>query len=74
MLMLDRCILSNKFTLGDFHNLFLSIYNKNPNKTLLQDEKVLSKDQLTALFNEIAKILFLPDVKYLQRFYNTFLS
>ncbi len=29
MLMLDRCILSNKFTLGNYHTLFIQIYTKN---------------------------------------------
>lgn len=51
MLMLDRCIFSNKFTLGNFQTIFVQIYNKGKDKKTLQDEKAISKDQLISLFN-----------------------
>ena len=34
--MLDRCILSNKFTLGDFHKYFTLIYDKSGKNAILQ--------------------------------------
>ena len=74
MMMLDRCIFSNSFTLGNFHKLFSQIYSKGKEQKTLQDEKVITKEQLIAIFNETAKSLFRADPKYLHRFYNTFLS
>lgn len=74
MLMLDRCVFSNSFTLADFHTLFMQIYAKGKDQKTLQDEKTITKDQLIAIFNETAKALFRADPKYLHRFYNTFLS
>ncbi len=43
MLILDRCILSNKFTLADFHNIFINIYTKGNKNIIVQEEKALPK-------------------------------
>lgn len=77
-LMLDRCIFNTKFTLVDFHPLFdaaLHVKPTKPNeKTEVQGQRVINKEQLAFLFAETAKILFKPDPNFLQRFYLTFLS
>jgi|LakMenEpi03Aug12_release.lakeMendotaPanAssembly.Ray.scaffolds.fasta_scaffold1903474_1 hypothetical protein len=72
--MLDRCIFSNKFTLGDFHRHFIKIYESRKEQNVLQEEKTITKDQLIILFSEIGKALFKSDTNYLNRFYNVFLS
>lgn len=54
--------------------MFVQIYAKAKEQKTLQDEKIITKDQLIAMFNEMAKVLFKADTKYLHRFYNTFLS
>jgi hypothetical protein len=77
-LMLDRCIFNTKFTLVDFHPLFeaaLKVKPVKPNeKTEVQGERVINREQLVFLFNEAAKLLFRPDPNFLERFYVTFLS
>lgn len=76
--MLDRCIFNTKFTLVDFQPLFeasLRVKPVKPNdKTEVQGERVINREQLIFLFGEAAKILFRPDPNYLERFYLTFLS
>jgi hypothetical protein len=77
-LFLDRCIFNTKFTLTEFHPLFEASLKvkavKASDKTEVQGERVINKEQLIFLFNESAKLLFKPDPNYLERFYVTFLS
>lgn len=68
-LMLDRCVFNTKFTLVDFHPLFEAALKvkgvKASEKTEVQGERVINKEQLIFLFNEAAKILFKPDPNFL---------
>ena len=77
-LLLDRCVFNTKFTLTEFHPLFLEALKVRPAKPVekseVQGEKVLSKEQLIFLLNEAAKILHKPDPNFLDRFYSNFLS
>ena len=40
----------------------------------MQGERIIVKEQLIFLLNEAAKVLYLPDPSYLERFYQNFLS
>jgi hypothetical protein len=68
-LLLDRCIFNTKFTLVEFHPLFEAALKvkavKPTDKTEVQGERVINREQLIFLFNEAAKILFRPDPNYL---------
>ncbi len=37
--------------MNSYHTLFIQIYLKNKEQKTLQDEKILSKDQLISMFN-----------------------
>jgi hypothetical protein len=77
-LLLDRSVFNTKFTLTDFHPLFHEALKVKPGKTIdkseVQGEKIIVREQLIFLLNEIAKVLYQPDPNYLERFYRNFLS
>ena len=78
MLMIDRCIFSNKFSVGDFYKVFQEVYSTMPSKDKGNEdalgEKKMGREQMVYLFNLVGKKLYYPDPNYQERFYSTFLS
>ena len=69
MLLLERGVFNTKFTLTEFHPLFeacLKVKPAKPNeKTEVQGEKIITREQLLFLLNEAAVLLYKPDPNYL---------
>jgi hypothetical protein len=69
MLLLERGVFNTKFTFTEFQPLFeacLKVKAVKPNdKTEVQGEKIIGKEQLIFLLNEAAVLLYKPDPNYL---------
>jgi hypothetical protein len=62
MLLLDRCIFSQKFSFRKYYDIFERARNvknaKDPGKEVLQGERIVGKEQIIFIFEQIAQELY----------------
>ena len=77
--LLDRCLITNKTTLQHFYNLFVEATHKRiekepppPNNAVL--EKIIRKEELIFLFNELGKFIYHNSKNHQDKIYNDLLG
>lgn len=74
MLLIDRNAFSHRFTFKDYREIFrraLGLKNKKDlGKDSLQGERIVGREQLIYIFNEIGKMIYRGDSHSQDKFYH----